>query len=108
MLSARLLGGFELTVDGAALRVDSFERPTGLRLLKLLLATPGHHIRREAAADALWPEADADTSRASLRKALHFARKALAAAGVAEETGARLADYDTALGVAGVDQGVAW
>src|SRR5690242_19425319 len=81
MLTARLLGSFELTVDGVALRADRFERPTGLRLLKLLLATPGHRIRREAAAEALWPEAAADTSSPSLRKALHFARNALASAG---------------------------
>ena len=81
MLKARLLGTFELTVDGAAVGADRFERPSGLRLLKLLLATPGHHIRRESAAETLWPEADPVSSGLSLRKALHFARKALASAG---------------------------
>ena len=77
-LRARLLGGFELSVDGHAVPASAFERPSGLRLLKLLLATPGHRLRREEAAELLWPDADPDRSSANLRKAIHFARRALA------------------------------
>jgi len=77
-VQARLLGSFELTVDGWRVERAAFERPSGLRLLKLLLATPGHRVRREAAAELLWPEADPDRSGANLRKAIHFARRAVA------------------------------
>lgn len=79
-LRARLLGGFELATRGRSLQPASFERPSGLRLLKLLLATPGHRLRREEAAELLWPEADPERSGANLRKAIHFARRGLAAA----------------------------
>jgi DNA-binding SARP family transcriptional activator/tetratricopeptide (TPR) repeat protein len=78
-LVARLLGSFELNLDGRPIAPSSFERASGLRLLKLLLATPGHWVRREEAAELLWPEADPDRSAANLRKAIHFARRAIAA-----------------------------
>jgi len=81
LLRARLLGGFELTVDGRSVPAGAFERPSGQRLLKLLLATPRHRIRREAAAEALWPEADPERSGANLRKAIHFARRGLETVG---------------------------
>ena len=84
-LRARLLGGFELSVDGQAVPASAFERPSGLRLLKLLVATPGHRLRREAAAELLWPDAEPERSGANLRKAIHFARRALATADTAAE-----------------------
>jgi DNA-binding SARP family transcriptional activator/tetratricopeptide (TPR) repeat protein len=80
-IRARLLGSFDLTVDGVTIGRSAFERPSGLRLLKLLLATPGHRLRREAAAEALWPEMDPERSAANLRKAMYFARRAMTAAG---------------------------
>lgn len=74
---ARLLGAFDVAVDGIAVERPAFERPSGQRLLKLLLALPAHRIRREEAAELLWPEADPERSGANLRKAIHFARRAL-------------------------------
>ena len=76
-LQARLLGRFELRLDGTRIGPEAFERPSGLRLLKLILATAGHRVRREAAAELLWPEMEAERSAANLRKAVHFARRAL-------------------------------
>lgn len=84
-IRARLLGSFELSIGGVAVDRGAFERPSGLRLLKLLLATPGHRVLREAAAEALWPEMEPDRSSASLRKAIHFARRAMAAAAGARD-----------------------
>jgi DNA-binding SARP family transcriptional activator len=81
ILAARLLGGFELRVDGQLLAPGDFERPSGRRLLCLLLLAPNHRIRREEAAEVLWPDAQARTSSANLRKALHFCRRALARGG---------------------------
>lgn len=83
-LRARLLGPFAVLVDGRQLSHAAFERPSGLRLLKLILATPGHRIRREDAAERLWPEADPERSGANLRKAIHFARAALRTVGAEE------------------------
>jgi DNA-binding SARP family transcriptional activator/tetratricopeptide (TPR) repeat protein len=82
---ARLLGAFDVEVDGRPLDRAAFERPSGLRLLKLLLATPDHRVRREAAAELLWPEAEPERSAGNLRKAIHFARRGLA--GVAGPAG---------------------
>jgi DNA-binding SARP family transcriptional activator/tetratricopeptide (TPR) repeat protein len=79
-LTARVLGGFDLRVDDRPVTATSFERPSGLRFLKLLLTTPGHRVRREEAAELLWPDAEPERSSANLRKAVHFARRALAAA----------------------------
>jgi DNA-binding SARP family transcriptional activator/tetratricopeptide (TPR) repeat protein len=76
-VQARLLGAFEVTIDGRTLPRAAFERPSGIRLLKLLLAWPGHSVRREEAAELLWPEADPERSAANLRKAVHFARRAV-------------------------------
>ena len=88
-LRARLLGAFEVEIDGRGVDRAAFERPSGLRLLKLLLATPEHRVRREAAAELLWPEADPERSAANLRKAIHFARSALP--GLAGGAGSALA-----------------
>jgi DNA-binding SARP family transcriptional activator/tetratricopeptide (TPR) repeat protein len=80
-MRARLLGRFELEVDGRPVPPADFERPPGLRLLKLLLATPGHRVRREAAADLLWPDADADQGATNLRKTMYIARRGLGGTG---------------------------
>ena len=77
-IRARLLGAFQVDIDGRPLDRGAFERPSGLRLLKLLLATPEHAVRREAAAEILWPEAEPERSAANLRKAIHFARRGVA------------------------------
>jgi DNA-binding SARP family transcriptional activator len=84
-VSATLLGGFQLSVDGRPIAPGAFQRPSGLQLLKLLLVTPGHRIAREVAAELIWPEADPEHSRVRLRKSVHFARRALEASGVAAE-----------------------
>jgi DNA-binding SARP family transcriptional activator/tetratricopeptide (TPR) repeat protein len=78
-MRARVLGGLDLELDGQRIRADAFERPSGPRVLKLLLATPGHRIRREEAAELLWPDAAPARSGANLRKAIHYARRGLAA-----------------------------
>ncbi|HSL97415.1 MAG TPA: AAA family ATPase [Candidatus Deferrimicrobiaceae bacterium] len=77
IVQARLLGTFEVVVDGHGLPREAFERPSGIRLLKLLLAWPGHAIHREEAAELLWPEMPPERSASNLRKAVHFARRAV-------------------------------
>jgi DNA-binding SARP family transcriptional activator/tetratricopeptide (TPR) repeat protein len=76
-LQARVLGGFSVTVDDRKVEPDAWRRASAERLVKLLLVTPGHRLSREAAAEHLWPDTDPDHQGPNLRKALHFARRAL-------------------------------
>ena len=79
-IEARVLGGFDVSAGGRHLARADWQRTSAERLVKLLLVTPGHAISREAAAETLWPGTDPEAGRASLRKALHFAGRALGAA----------------------------
>src|SRR6476469_3762613 len=47
-------------------------------LIKLLALAPGHRLHREEVMETLWPELDPETAGANLRKALYYARRALA------------------------------
>ncbi len=81
-IEARVLGGFEVMADGRHLTHADWQRVSAERLVKLLLITPGHTLSREAAAEALWPDAEPGASGANLRKAIHFAGRALGDASV--------------------------
>ena len=76
-VEVRALGAFTVAVGGRTLNHADWQRVSAERLFKLLVATPGHRTTREVAAETLWPEATTDAGRASLRKALHFASRAL-------------------------------
>lgn len=77
VVGIQVLGDFEVVVSGRALDRSVWQRLSSERLVKLLAITPGHRLSRETAAETLWPGAAPDLSRASLRKALHFAGRAL-------------------------------
>src|SRR5512140_2312092 len=76
-IEASVLGGFEVIAGGRRLARADWQRASAERLVKLLLVTPGHALSREAAAETLWPGAGPEVSRATLRKAIHFAGRAL-------------------------------
>lgn len=77
LLEARVFGTLEIRrPDGTV--VDHWERPTGRRLLCLILLSPGRSLTRAQAAQALFPEADAHAPNA-LAKAIHWCRQALGA-----------------------------
>lgn len=73
----RLLGGFHVVVDGNAVPGEAWRHRRGAELVKLLAIAPGHRLHREQAMDALWPDLPVDAAAANLRKATHFARRAL-------------------------------
>jgi DNA-binding SARP family transcriptional activator/tetratricopeptide (TPR) repeat protein len=77
LVTARVLGGFEVTVGGRPVPHGAWQRLAAERLVKLVLVTRGHALSREAAAGVLWPDASPDASRANLRKAVFYARRAL-------------------------------
>jgi DNA-binding SARP family transcriptional activator len=76
-----LLGGFRVVVDGNAVPGDAWRHRRGAELVKLLALTPGHRLHREQAMDTLWPDLPVEAGGANLRKAVHFARRALGGEG---------------------------
>ncbi|MFL5735493.1 MAG: AfsR/SARP family transcriptional regulator [Chloroflexia bacterium] len=76
-LSIRLLGGFEVAVDGRALEDAAWSSRKAADLVKLLALGRGHTLHREQAMEALWPQL-APEAAGNLRKALHHARRVLA------------------------------
>jgi two-component SAPR family response regulator len=74
VLEIRLLGQFELRRDGASVFLPS--RPAQ-SLLAYLAITAGTAHRREKLAALLWPDAEEDNARNSLRHALWRIRKAI-------------------------------
>src|SRR3954453_13694555 len=76
-VSVRLLGGFEVVVDGRAVHPHHWRRRSAAALVKLLALAPGRRMRREEVIDALWPELLVDEGAPRLHKAAHYARAAL-------------------------------
>ena len=87
ILRVRVLGGFEVVAAGRKLTRADWQRVSAERLVKLLLVTPGRRVTREVAAETLWPGAAPEASRASLRKAVHYAGLALQQHGGARHDG---------------------
>ena len=77
-VQAHVLGRFSVAVEGQVIEPSAWRRISAVRLVKLLLVTPDHAVAREVAAEDLWPEADPEHQAVNLRKAIHFARHALA------------------------------
>src|SRR5438132_11781571 len=82
MLELRLLGSFEVCLDGTPVAIPS--RPAQ-SLLACLALSAGTAHRREKLAGMLWPEADKANARSNLRHALWRIRKAIETDQVAHE-----------------------
>jgi DNA-binding SARP family transcriptional activator len=77
--AVRLLGGFTVEVDGRPVAAEGWRHRRGADLVKLLALAPGHRLHREQVQAALWPDLEPEPAGANLRKAVHFARRALGA-----------------------------
>ena len=73
----RLLGGFQVRVDGRTLPPRHWSRRHSAALVKLLALAPARSLHREQVIDALWPDLDLDHAAPRLHKAAHYAREAL-------------------------------
>ena len=73
----RVLGGFCVEVDGAALPDSAFERRRSRDLVNLLAIVPGHRLRRYQAVDILWPDSDYFRGPRKLYEATGEVRKQL-------------------------------
>lgn len=71
------LGDFRLIRDGKALVFSGKVQKKPLELLKALVALGGREARGGQLMDLLWPEADGDTARTSLKTTLHRLRQIL-------------------------------
>jgi DNA-binding SARP family transcriptional activator len=78
MLRVRMLGAFELELDGARLALPESRRAWSL--LAWLALHPGMHARGRVAAQ-FWPDVLDSSARASLRSAIWSLRRALGATG---------------------------
>src|SRR4051812_895361 len=76
-VSVRLLGGFEVVVDGRAVHPHHWRRRSAASLVKLLALAPGRRMRRDEVIDALWPDLLVGEAAPRLHKAAHYARTAL-------------------------------
>jgi DNA-binding SARP family transcriptional activator len=73
----RLLGRFEVTVDGAPVPAARWARKHAASLIKVLALAPGLRLHREQVIDLVWPEDTATEALPKLHKAAHFARRAI-------------------------------
>ncbi len=72
-----LLGGFGVSVDGAAIPTTAWRHRRALQLVKILALSSGRRVTAEQVVDLLWPDLSAHAGGANLRKAAHFARQVL-------------------------------
>ncbi|MFZ0468583.1 MAG: BTAD domain-containing putative transcriptional regulator [Thiogranum sp.] len=71
------LGGFTLLVNGEPVQSGGKAQKKPLELLKALVAFGGRAVSDTLITDALWPDADGDDARHSLKTTVHRLRKLL-------------------------------
>jgi DNA-binding SARP family transcriptional activator/tetratricopeptide (TPR) repeat protein len=76
-VNVRLLGGFEVAVDGVLVPPEAWSRRHAASLVKLLALSPGRRLHRERVIEALWPGLSVETAGPRLHRAAHYARRAL-------------------------------
>jgi len=75
LVEVRVLGGFEVRIDGDPVPADRWQRRQAATLVKLLSLAPSQRLHREQVIDALWPDLAIDEAAPRLHKAAHFARR---------------------------------
>src|SRR4051812_36656642 len=75
-VEVRLLGGFEVSIDGRSVGAETIGRRDALRLMKFLALAPSRRAHREQLVESLWPDAAPNVLANRLHKAAHFVRKA--------------------------------
>jgi DNA-binding SARP family transcriptional activator len=76
-VDVRLLGQFEVRVDGDPVRADAWTHGRARDLVKLLALAANHRLARGQVLEALWPQLGPDAAQSNLHKAAHHARRAL-------------------------------
>jgi DNA-binding SARP family transcriptional activator/tetratricopeptide (TPR) repeat protein len=73
-----LLGGFRVAINGDEVAADGWPGRRAAELVQLLALADGHRLTRDQVVEALWPHLEVEAGAANLRKAAHYARRALA------------------------------
>ncbi len=76
-ITLRLLGGFDVALDGVPVAPEQWTRRQAASLVKVLALAPGRRLHREQVIEALWPGASVESASPRLHKAAHYARRAL-------------------------------
>jgi DNA-binding SARP family transcriptional activator len=74
-VTIRLLGGFEVSVNGTVTPEWGWRRRTAAALVKILALAPGHRLHREHVIGMLWPDEPPGDAAPKLHKAAHYARR---------------------------------
>lgn len=77
VLRIELLGGFRVSVGARVVPDDTWRRSKAAGLVKLLALVAAHRLHREQAMEVLWPDLAPSAAAANLRKAVHYARRAI-------------------------------
>ncbi|MBA2643655.1 MAG: transcriptional activator domain-containing protein [Actinobacteria bacterium] len=86
-----LLGRFRVSIDGRVISPDAWRNRRAADVVKLLALAPRHRLHREQVMESLWPTLDPDAAASNLRKAVHFARRAMEADDAIHTSGRELA-----------------
>jgi predicted ATPase/DNA-binding SARP family transcriptional activator len=81
VLGIRLLGGFSVALGGDGVPDDAWRLRKAKTLVKLLALAPERRLHSDQAAELLWPDRDAASSRNNLHQAIFAARRALGSTG---------------------------
>src|SRR4029079_1057866 len=76
-LDLRLLGEFRAEIDGRLVPPDAWRQGRAASLVKLLALSARDRLTRERVIEALWPGMAPEAGGTNVRKAVHFARRAL-------------------------------
>jgi len=76
-VDVRLLGRFEVTVGDRTVGGSAWPSRRAAELVQLLALTENHAVARDEVIEALWPHLEPTAAASNLRKAAHFARRAL-------------------------------
>jgi DNA-binding SARP family transcriptional activator len=76
-LDLRLLGDFRAEVDGRPVAADAWRHGRAASLVKLLALARRKRLSRDEVIEALWPGVSPEAGGSNVRKAVHFARRAL-------------------------------
>ncbi len=76
-LRITLLGGFQVWVGSHLIPEEAWKRRKVQALVKLLALASRHRLHREQIMNHLWPDAETEAARNSLRQTLHLARQIL-------------------------------
>jgi hypothetical protein len=77
-LAVELLGRSVVRIDDHPVSGDAWRSRRAADVVKLLALAPDHRMHRLQVMEALWPDSEPAAAGTNLRKALHFARLALA------------------------------